>query len=133
MVLRKLRAALLVTAIATVAVAGLGGPAQAANYNGKCESGEVCLYWGGNYYGGVADFYHDIYNYKSFRFKGSGAGAGQSLNDNSASARNRARYAHAILCTDSYFGGDCMEMDPGDAYPDLGPFNNELSSHFFFG
>jgi hypothetical protein len=39
-----------------------------------------------------------------------------------------------ILCTNSYFGGECFEMSPGDAYPDLGPdFNNELSSHFWHG
>ena len=133
MVLRKLRAALLVTAIATVAVASLGGPAQATSYNGKCESGEVCLYWGGAYYGGVADFYNDIWNYKSFVFKGPSPGAGHPLNDNSRSAKNKARWSKAVLCVDSNFGGKCMEMDPGDAYPDLGPFNNELSSHFFFG
>jgi hypothetical protein len=131
-VLRKLRAALLVTAIAALAVASLGGPAQATSYNGKCESGEVCLYWGGNYYGGVADFYNDIYNYKPFVFKGPSPGAGHPLNDNSMSARNKARFSNAILCVDAYFAGKCMEMDPGDAYPDLGSYNNELSSHFWF-
>lgn len=131
---RRIRTGLVAAAIAAVAVAGIGGPAQARSYDGFCESGEVCLYWGGNYYGGVADFVNDIYNYKSFRFKGSGAGVGQSLNDNSASVRSKARLFEVILCVDSYFRGKCFEMSPGDAYPDLGPdFTNELSSHFWHG
>jgi hypothetical protein len=69
---RSIKATLIVAALAAVAVLGLGGPAQARSYDGLCESGEVCLYWGYDYQGGVADFYNDIYNYKSFRFKGSG-------------------------------------------------------------
>jgi hypothetical protein len=134
MMLRKLRAALLVTAIATLVVAGLGGPAQARSYDGLCESGVVCLYWGGNYTGGVADFDNTIYNYKSFRFKGYGSGVGSPLNDNSQSVKSKARAFDAVLCVDSYFRGKCFELAPGDAYLDLGPdFNNKLSSHFWHG
>jgi hypothetical protein len=129
---RRIRAAMVVAAIAAVTVAGLGGPAQARSYDGLCESGEVCLYWGYDYYGGVADFYNDIYNYKSFRFKGSGPGAGSSLNDNAASVRSKARFYEVEMCTDSLFRGQCFDLGPGGEVPELSPtFANELSSHFW--
>jgi Peptidase inhibitor family I36 len=134
MVVRRIRAGLLVAALGAVALLGIGGVAEARSYDGLCESGEVCLYWGGNYTGGVADFENTIYNYKSFYFKGHGSGAGSPLNDNSQSVRSRARGLDAVLCVDSYFRGKCFELKPGDAYLDLGPdFNNKLSSHFWHG
>jgi hypothetical protein len=129
---RSIKATLIVAALAAVAVLGLGGPAQARSYDGLCESGEVCLYWGYDYQGGVADFYNDIYNYKSFRFKGSGPGAGSSLNDNAASVRSKARFYEVEMCTDSYFRGECFDLGPGGEVPELGSaFANELSSHFW--
>ena len=77
--MRRIRAGLLVAAIAAVALVGVGGVAQARSYDGFCESGEVCLYWGGNYYGGVEDFYK-TYTIQVVRSRGGAPSV--VLNDN---------------------------------------------------
>jgi Peptidase inhibitor family I36 len=125
--------ATVVAAIAAATLVGMiGRPAQARSYDGLCESSEVCLYWGYDYQGGVADFENTIYNYKSFYFKGHGPGAGSALNDNAASVRSKARFEKVEMCTDSYFRGKCFDLGPGGEVPELAPaFANELSSHFW--
>ena len=123
----KLR--LVVVVLGALAVLGMALPASASDYNGSCETGEVCLYWGYNFGGGVGDFSGNVNNYKSFTFKGSGGGVGKNMNDNVASLRNRGRYMTISACVDSWRRGDCIRAYPGEAYGDLGPYANRLSSH----
>jgi hypothetical protein len=123
----KLR--LVVVVLGALAVLGMALPPSAGDYNGSCETGEVCLYWGYNFGGGVGDFSGNVNNYKSFTFKGSGGGVGKNMNDNVASLRNRGRYMTILACVDSWRRGDCIRAYPGEAYADLGPYANRLSSH----
>jgi hypothetical protein len=125
----RLKARLVAAVVGALAVIGVGVPAYAGNYNGSCESGEVCLYWGYNFSGGVAEFTGNIQNYNDYTFKGSGGGVGQNLNDNAASLKNRGRYMTITACTDSWRRGDCILAYPGEEYGDLGPYANRLSSH----
>jgi Peptidase inhibitor family I36 len=130
-VVQRSKLRLVVVVAGALALLGMALPATAGDYNGSCESGEVCLYWGYNYYGGVADFSGKVTNYKGYLFKGPAPGAGHPLNDNAASLRNRGRYMTVHACVDSWGRGDCIRAYPGEAYGDLGPYANRLSSHYW--
>lgn len=120
----------LLLAAATVALAV---PASASSYDGICETGEVCLFWGGSFNGGMADFYNDIHNYNSFVFKGSGVGVGQNINDNVASLRSRARFCNVTNYQHSWGRGDYTTTAPGEWRngQSLGHLINQFSSHYW--
>ena len=130
--MKRIRALAVAAVIAGGATLGVAGPASASSFNGLCETGEVCLFWGSNYYGSLADFSNNILNYKSFYFKSSGSGQGQTLNDNSESAKNHGRVEGVQLFVDSYYRGDWIAMAPGDQFPDFGPYDNKFSSHKWY-
>ena len=64
--------------------------ASAAERDGVCDAGEVCLYYNSNGEGSVSDFSGSIPNYggsqpNCYEFKGSGNGQGKCVKNNAAS------------------------------------------------
>jgi hypothetical protein len=131
--LHRVRSGLVALLLGAAATAALAVPASASSYDGICETGEVCLYWGASLNGGMADFYNDIHNYTSFRFKGSGFGVGQNINDNVASLRNRGRVCNVTNYQHSWGRGDYTTTAPGEARngASLGNLINQFSSHYW--
>ena len=49
--MKRIRALAVAAAVAGGATFAVAAPANASSFNGVCETGEVCLFWGSNYYG----------------------------------------------------------------------------------
>jgi hypothetical protein len=100
--MRRLIGVVVATLVAGIAL--VGGQAQAApaapappaseigvqytSYNGRCEVGEVCLYYNSNCQGSFADFGGWVDNFSGYVFLSSGAGKDDPVKNNAASARN---------------------------------------------
>ncbi|WP_052499189.1 peptidase inhibitor family I36 protein [Streptomyces vietnamensis] len=85
---KRISAALL----STVAAVGLGltlaAPANAADRDGACNTGELCYYFNSNFGGSLSDFYGNDPNLVDDAFLSSGNGQGQSVKNNAAGAKN---------------------------------------------
>jgi len=107
-----------------------GSPAQAANFDGNCQSGEICLFWGTGYTGSMADYYDDVADYNGLHFWASASW----LDNNSMSAKSRTSFYCTWLYQfpKSYGPGNTgVHFTPGQNRSDLGWMNNQGSSHDF--
>lgn len=107
--------------------------ASAAERDGVCDSGEVCLYYNSNGQGSVSDFSGSIPNYGSsqpncYEFKGSGNGRGKCVKNNAASVWNRTGRSVTVYYNSNYSGssqtisnGELVNLKPG--------LKNENASH----
>ncbi|WP_158603006.1 peptidase inhibitor family I36 protein [Jiangella rhizosphaerae] len=100
------RSALAAAAALGAAVAALSAApaAQAWEGDGRCETGEVCLYWGGNYTGAFRDYSGSVWDFAGHRYPNNGTGAGQSVKNNAASVINRDGAAAIIYYNEGYTG-----------------------------
>jgi len=104
-------------------------PAQAATYDGRCDSGEVCVYENRGFQGGMADFDGDVNDYRSFSFVGV---PWVSLNDNASSLINKANWIPVYLYEHANQSGRLLtRVGPGDVQDQI-PYDNQASSHAFY-
>lgn len=107
--------------------------ASAAERDGVCDVGEVCLYYNSNGEGSVSDFRGSIPNYggsqpNCYEFKGSGNGQGKCVKNNAASVWNRTGRSVTIYYNSNHSG-------PSQTIPDGEPVNlrpelkNENAAH----
>ncbi|UIJ35651.1 CHAP domain-containing protein [Allobranchiibius sp. GilTou73] len=95
-------------AIATPTLA-CASPAQAASRDGKCNTGEFCLYFNSNEGGSVSDFTGPIADYGAtqpscYVFKGAGNGKGKCVKNNAASVWNRTGKTMRVYFNSNYGG-----------------------------
>jgi hypothetical protein len=114
-------------ALGAALAVGPASPAAADNFDGTCNAGELCLFWGYNYMAPSADFYNAVSNYHGWNFWNSQVW----LNDNTASA-----FCHTVAfsCTvweNSGYWGVKRRMARGEKVPDLGALVDNISSHKF--
>ncbi|GAA4630963.1 SH3 domain-containing protein [Actinoallomurus vinaceus] len=124
------------------AVAALGGsvlatasPASAASRNGKCESGEFCLYFNSGNKGSVSDFTGSVADYGTkqpscFDFKGSGAGKGKCVKNSAASVWNRSSKTVRVYFNSNY-GGRYQDFKAGAKGNLNSGLKNQNASHEF--
>jgi murein DD-endopeptidase MepM/ murein hydrolase activator NlpD len=128
-----------------LAIAGLAGvlmttflsapAAQAAERDGKCDSGEFCLYFNSNYEGSVSDFKTSIPDYGTtqpscYEFKGSGDGKGLCVKNAAASAANKTSKPVTIYFNSDY-GGYAQTIAAGSkANLNVDHLKNENASHW---
>lgn len=77
--------------------------------NGKCETGEFCLYFNSNEAGSVSDFTTSISDYGAkqpscYEFKGAGNGKGKCVKNNAASVWNRTSKPVTVYYNSGYAG-----------------------------
>ncbi|GAA2615033.1 peptidase inhibitor family I36 protein [Actinomadura fulvescens] len=103
----------LTAATAAMAIGGAvilpAPPASAAGRNGKCESGEFCLYFNSNTKGSLSDFTGSVADYgakqpKCFEFKSRGAGKGKCVKNHAASVWNRSKKTVRVYYNSNYRG-----------------------------
>ncbi len=132
---RTVRAAITAGAIAALALSSASTASAAPTRNGRCESGEFCLYWGLNRSESVSDFTTTIPNYGAsqptcYEFKGPGRGQYACVKNDAASAWNLSsvtvRLYAGASCT-----GDFWVIRPGQVINDLGILVNRNQSHTF--
>ncbi|KAB2340860.1 peptidase inhibitor family I36 protein [Actinomadura rudentiformis] len=127
---------------ASVATLALGGavaatalPAQAASRNGKCETGEFCLYFNSNTKGSVSDFTGSVADYGAkqpscFDFKGAGAGKGKCVKNQAASVWNRSKKTVRVYFNSNY-GGRYQDFKAGAKGNLNSGLKNQNASHQF--
>lgn len=125
-----------VTTAAALGLAAAGAltvasPANAAEGDSNCGSGDVCLYWGQNRSGAVAAFYWDNANHGNYRFTGSGNGSGERVEDNVASVENKGVFMDVDIFTDRNYGGISQMIENGDWENLTDSLRNKNSSHWF--
>lgn len=100
------RTALAVAAAAGAAAAALSvaPAAQAWPGDGRCESGEVCLYWGGNYTGANRDYLGSVWDFAGHRYPNNGTGGGSAVKNNAASVVNNDGAGAYIYYNEGYTG-----------------------------
>lgn len=102
-------------AVAALGVAAVGGAmliapaAQAATAgNGKCEAGEVCLYYNSNQQGSLRDFNGSVKTYGTgsscLKFVSAGNGRGKCVKNNAASVSNRMSVPVTVFYKSNYAG-----------------------------
>ncbi|MFG1998681.1 peptidase inhibitor family I36 protein [Spirillospora sp. NPDC048911] len=127
---------------ATTAAMAIGGtvfvtasPADAASRNGKCESGEFCLYYNSGNKGSVSDFTGSIPDYKAkqpscYEFKGAGAGKGKCVKNAAASVWNRSKKTVRVYFNSNY-GGRYQDFKAGAKGNLNSGLKNQNASHQF--
>jgi surface antigen len=123
-------------AIAT-SVLTSGTPALAASRDGRCDSGEFCLYYNSNQAGSVSDFTGSIDNYGAtqpscYEFKGAGNGRGLCVKNNAASVWNRTSKTVRVYYN-SNFAGAHQDFAPGAKANLNATLKNNNASHEFIG
>ncbi|MFG1998682.1 peptidase inhibitor family I36 protein [Spirillospora sp. NPDC048911] len=125
---------------ATTAAMAVGGvvlvtasPAEAAARNGKCESGEFCLYYNSGNKGSVSDFTGSIADYKAkqpscYEFKGAGAGKGKCVKNHAASVWNRTKKTVTVYYNSNY-GGRSQSFKAGAKGNLNSGLKNQNASH----
>jgi hypothetical protein len=104
-------------------------PASAADYNGQCESGEVCLWYYTGYNGAMADFYNNVSNYNNWHFYNSIFW----LANNTESVKNRARYSCVELYDNANYSGALRLLFSHGESGNLDNARNKTESHRFLG
>lgn len=126
--MRKVRTLVLLSA--TVAGFAMAAPAQAASYDGTCNSsngGEICLYRDANAQGIV---YDTLYSKPSYT--GTYYGTSISINDSVTSIKNLDPDTTAYAFTNTNYTGDYAAAWSGATLNDLESWtDNKLSSHCF--
>lgn len=109
-------------------VVSLSPAASAANYDGVCDSGEVCLWEHMDYHGAFADFYYDNSDYAPWYYWS----AFVPLNDTVSSLQNHAIWYDVQECQDANYGGGWVRYWPGQNVAFVGAtWNDMFSSHRF--
>ncbi|MFE5485703.1 peptidase inhibitor family I36 protein [Streptomyces sp. NPDC056527] len=130
----KFKKAAAALAAAGALVAGATGTADAASYNGSCESagGEICLYRYANYTGGLYDTIYSKTNYNGSTYYGTSV-----LIDNTVSSvKNRDGVNSIEVWTGQNYTGLRVHADPGLNLWDMAVFwdgqtDDAISSHCF--
>lgn len=83
--------------------------AQAAARDGKCDSGEFCVYFNSNQKGSVSDFKTSIPDYGAtqpgcFEYRGPGKGKGKCVKNEGASVWNRTSTNVTVFFNSNYAG-----------------------------
>lgn len=122
-----------VIAATAAVVAGLStlltvAPAQAADYDGRCDGGELCVYEHPGFQGATADFAGDIGDYAGWKFAGV---PWLPLNDNASSFVSKASWYTGVVYEHGGYGGRIVDyVSPGEAVTQVG-LDNAASSHRF--
>ncbi|WP_329119857.1 peptidase inhibitor family I36 protein [Streptomyces sp. NBC_01353] len=129
--MKNVKKAALALAAAGALIAGAAGTANAASYNGSCESagGEICLYRLADFTGGLYDTIYSKTNYNGSTYYGT-----STLIDNTVSSvRNRDSVNAIDVYTGQNYTGTRTHADPGLTLWDMAVWDddNEISSHCF--
>ena len=94
-------------AIALGTLALSSAPAQAGYNDGRCDSGELCMYYHSTQYGASSyvDYYDEEPSHHDDVFRSSGAGKGLVVGNNASSAKCAGtRYNYAIFFNSNFNG-----------------------------
>jgi len=125
------------TAAAVVAISGTvlvsESPAMAAARNGKCDSGEFCLYYNSGNKGSLSDFTGSVADYgakqpKCYDFKSKGAGKGVCVKNHAASVWNRSKKTVWVYFNSNY-GGKSQAIKAGAKANLVAGLKNQNASH----
>lgn len=126
--MRKRIIAATAAAVASMSTLIAVAPAQAAPYDGRCDSGELCIYEHPGFQGGMADFDGDINDYAGFTFVGV---PWVSVNDNASSFVSKAQWQTAYLFEHANQRGRMVtQVLPGRTKDSIAD-DNMASSHDF--
>ncbi|MEV5573566.1 peptidase inhibitor family I36 protein [Spirillospora sp. NPDC052269] len=122
-------------AIGGAVVATTASAADAAGRNGKCETGEFCLYYNSNQKGSVSDFTKSVADYGAkqpgcYEFKSAGAGKGKCVKNSTASVWNRTSKTVRVYFN-SNFGGRYQDFKAGAKGNLNSSLKNQNASHEF--
>ncbi|PPK92624.1 peptidase M23-like protein [Kineococcus xinjiangensis] len=132
---RTARALIAATGLTATAVIGLAAPAQAAGRDGRCDTGEFCLYYNSNHAGSVSDFAGSIADYgatqpECYEFKGAGNGQGKCVKNNATSAWNRTSGPVTVYFNSGHSGAG-QAIGSGGKVNLNDTLKNENASHKF--
>jgi hypothetical protein len=124
-----------ITALTVTAMLSLAAPAQAAERDGRCDSGEFCYYFNSGNAGSVSDFASSVRNYGTnqptcYEFRGRGNGRGVCIRNNAASVRNRTNKTVRVYYNTGYAGAS-QDIAPGGRGNLNSALGNENASHKF--
>jgi hypothetical protein len=128
---------ILTAATAAVALGGAvlatASPASAAARDGKCDSGEFCLYYNSGNKGSVSDFTGSVADYgakqpKCYEFKSKGAGKGKCVKNQAASVWNRTKKTVRVYYNSNY-GGRYQDFKAGAKGNLNSALKNQNASH----
>ena len=134
----KLKRRAAVGASAALLATGLSAfgssPAQAADRNGVCDTGEVCFYYNSDFAGSLSDFISSIPDYgtsqpECYDFKGPGAGQGLCIKNQVASVRNKTTKPVTVYFNSSY-GGSNQTIAAGASTNLNATLKNQNASHY---
>ncbi|MFG3142773.1 peptidase inhibitor family I36 protein [Streptomyces sp. NPDC048211] len=115
---------------AAIGGVALASPAQAASYDGTCNSsggGEICLYRDANVKGVLYDTLYSKPSYTGTYF-----GTSVSINDSVTSAKNMDPDTNAYVFTNPNYTGVNRVLWTGTIYNDFeSDLDNKISSHCF--
>ncbi|SNQ45603.1 conserved exported hypothetical protein [Frankia canadensis] len=99
--------------------------------DGACNVGDLCLWWGYNYYGSHADFYWADNNLNNDYFNSPGGGQGQRVGNNARSYANYDHYLTARAFTNTNYTGASVNLYPwtGNNFP--GGFADNVESFYW--
>jgi Peptidase inhibitor family I36 len=131
---RHPRVAMALVVAITLALGWVGAPARAANLDGVCNSGEICIYVNADFGRSLRDMNHDDNNYQGNYYK-SGNFFGE-INDTVSSMKNTTS-SGAWFFVNKDGGGNKLHVAANgsrrnlklDAFPDGGNWNDRISSH----
>lgn len=124
--LRTTRAVGSVIAAAALTVAGFAGTASAATENnGRCETGEFCLYQHDDYRGGV----HDFIGWDSNHYNDYWYGTTSSVRKGASSLRNKVRSCTVRLWSEAGGTGRYSGFRPSSQTSDLSDWEIDDNSN----
>ncbi|WP_211245697.1 peptidase inhibitor family I36 protein [Actinomadura oligospora] len=136
----KMATKILTTATAAAAIGGAviattASSADAAGRNGKCDTGEFCLYYNSNQKGSLSDFTGSVRDYGAkqpgcYDFKSAGAGKGKCVKNATASVWNRSSKTVRIYFNSNY-GGRYQDFKAGAKGNLNSSLKNQNASHEF--
>ncbi len=122
----RIRTLALAAVAATVAVVGMALPAGATK-DGRCDSGDGCLYYNSNRGGSLIDYRTAISNFGGDRFISSGPGRALLVKNNAASAMNRYAYAPLYIYYNENYTGP-FDKIPASSWGNLVHTRNDNAS-----
>jgi hypothetical protein len=125
------------TGLAAVAILGVAAPAQAADRDGTCDSGEFCYYYNSNNAGSISDFGEgvSVSDYGTsqptcYDFKGPGNGQHECIKNNAASVWNHSTRTVRVYFNSGY-AGSYQDVAPGYKGNLNATLYNQNASHQF--
>lgn len=107
----------------------VSSPAHAAEGDGVCSPGDVCLYWGHDFNGSMTSFYRNKYSHQWWKFQTPGSGQGEYNWHNVPSAYNNAKSGVRIYRFEN--GSGEWEWVPPKSGKKLTTVRNLNASHYF--